>query len=240
MSVSVALAVYNGECFLSEQLDSILLQLGEGDEVVISYDKSTDNTLSLLQKYAQNDKRINIFFNDTPGVVGNFSNAIEHCKNEYIFLSDQDDIWLPGKVEKVVSLFSSQSTLAVIHDYKLVDKDLNTLHESGFVLRGGSCSVLKNLVRLSYIGCCMAFRNNAKAAILPIATKERSHDWWIGTVLGMLGEVKLLEEPLILHRMHENNATPKKRPGVKYQLKVRCLILFNAIFRFMKIKLKVT
>lgn len=236
--VSVAMAVYNGGKFIEEQLDSIIVQLSDKDEIVISYDESKDDTFQIITKYESSDSRIKVVKNENPGVVGNFTTAIKHCTGEFIFLSDQDDIWLENKLDRVLEEFRHKKTLAVIHDYKLVDETLIEIHPSGFELRGGSGSVLKNLFRLSYIGCCMAFRRSIVEVILPIATKKRSHDWWIGTISGMLGKLAIIRKPYILHRMHENNATPKKRPSLAYQLEVRSLILFNSLLRVSKYKLK--
>lgn len=94
--ISVCMATYNGEEYIKEQLESILCQLGEMDEIIISDDGSTDNTLNIIESY--NDSRIKIHINTGKhGFVYNFENALQKAKGEYIFLSDQDDIWLPEK-----------------------------------------------------------------------------------------------------------------------------------------------
>ena len=96
--ISVGLASYNGERYIREQVDSIIAQLDSIDELVISDDGSTDGTLDILASY--NDPRIHVYHNEeNHGVNGNFENALKHSQGDYIFLSDQDDVWLPGKVE---------------------------------------------------------------------------------------------------------------------------------------------
>lgn len=235
MKVSIAIAVYNGEKYLCEQIDSILIQLSEFDELVISFDDSTDNSFSILEAYAQKDNRIKVHRNRYKhGVVKNFQNAIEHCSGDIIFLSDQDDVWMPNKIETVLREFDDPCITVVFHDAKLTDAELNVKHESTFQLRGGAReSAIGNLIRLSYIGCCMAFRAEYKPVIIPIPTIYRSHDWWIGTLLACgKTKIKAIHQPLIYHRDHDNNATPKKRPSLYYQLQVRWIIIKNIILRY--------
>ena len=103
MSISVAMAVFNGEKYIKEQILSILKQLNKYDELVISYDKSSDNTYRIISELAIRDNRIKIFSGSSCGIIKNFENALRHCKNDYIFLSDQDDIWLDNKVSYVIN-----------------------------------------------------------------------------------------------------------------------------------------
>ena len=95
--ISVCIATYNGEKYIKEQLDSIIPQLGHEDEIVISDDGSSDSTLDIINSI--NDERIRITVNQGKhGVNSNFNNALLHAKGDFIFLADQDDIWLSGKV----------------------------------------------------------------------------------------------------------------------------------------------
>ena len=230
--VSIAMAVYNGEKYLKEQIDSIIQQLLPQDEIIISYDGSTDNTLNLIKEYASKDHRIRYYKNDIkPGVVKNFENAVIHCSGEIIFYSDQDDIWMPDKIEKVLNKFEDPNVTVVIHDSSLTDGELNITHPSTFKLRNGNTSLIKNLIRLSYIGCCLAFRSDMRKVVLPIPTIYRSHDWWTGSICSCYGKMEKIDEALILHRLHDNNATPVKRPLLRYQLSVRWIIIINLIIR---------
>ena len=92
--ISVAMAVYNGSKYIRQQIDSILPQLREGDELIISYDESQDDTLEIIRTYERKDARVKVFTDPGSGVTDNFNNAISHCTGDYIFLSDQDDVWL--------------------------------------------------------------------------------------------------------------------------------------------------
>lgn len=236
-SVSIAMAVCNGEKYLREQVDSIICQLDPIDELVISVDKSTDNTMEILDEYSNKYPNIKIFLNPyKPGVVKNFQNALEHTTGEIIFYSDQDDVWMPNKIQKVLSCFNDERVSVVIHDTCLVDAEMSILQPSTFKLRGGArTSVLGNFIRLSYIGCAMAFRSKYKSVILPIPTIYRSHDWWTGLICTIGGgKMVSIEESLIKHRMHMNNVTPKERPSLYYQLQVRWILLVNIIKRYSK------
>ena len=235
MTVSVAMAVYNGEKYIRKQIDSILIQLNPDDELIVSTDESTDNTNAILAEIANKDSRVKVYSNPyKSGVVKNFQNAVEHCTGDVILYSDQDDVWMDNKVELVRKEFENPYVSVVIHDAKLTDSDLNIIHESTFKLRGGyRTSFWGNFIRLSYIGCCMGFRAIYKDIVTPIPTIYRSHDWWTGCLL-VCGktQMKVINKPLILHRVHENNATPKKRPSIGYQLQVRWIILTNTIRRY--------
>lgn len=232
--ISIVMAAYNGEKFIREQIDSILIQMEDKDELIVSCDPSSDNTESILYEYAKKDERIRIFHNSehSKGLVSNFENALKNCSGDIIFYSDQDDIWLEGKLKKVYEAFNNPKVSVVIHDAKLVDQNLKVLEESTFALRGGARStIIGNLVRLSYIGCCMAFRGDLLSVVLPLATKGRSHDWWTGCICMCYGKMAVINEPLILHRMHVDNATPKKRPPLSYQISVRWRIVSQIILR---------
>lgn len=233
-TVSVAMAVCNGEKFIKEQIDSIICQLEPRDELIISYDQSTDLTLNIINDYAVKDQRIKVFINSdhSRGLVSNFNNALLHCKGDIIFYSDQDDYWMPNKVDIMVNSFDDPKVTVSIHDAELVDSCLNTIKPSTFKLRGGARNtIFGNLIRLSYIGCCMAFRKDMLKYILPLPTKKRSHDWWTGCICMCFGKMHVVNKQLIKHRIHVNNATPKKRPSMPYQITVRWVIIVNLLDR---------
>lgn len=229
------MAVCNGEKYLPAQIDSILCQMEEKDELIISYDPSTDETLQTVREYEKRDNRIHVVLNKdhSRGLVSNFDNALRQCSKEVIFYSDQDDIWMPDKIDKMVRCFEDSKVTVAIHDAKITDENMNVMIDSTFKLRGGSTSFWKNLIRLSYIGCSMAFRSDMLSVVLPLPTKKRSYDWWTGSICSCYGKMVMLDEALILHRMHQNNATPKKRPPLSYQLNVRAIIIFNTAKRLL-------
>ena len=136
MKISVAMAYYNGGTYIEEQMDSILSQLGEKDEVIVSVDGASDGSKPLLLKMAEVDSRIHIVKGPGKGVVRNFENAIRHCNGDIIYLSDQDDIWKPDKVEKVNYAFSNPEVKAVLHDAEIVDEWCSNRSGKPFFYKG--------------------------------------------------------------------------------------------------------
>ncbi len=204
--VSVVLAVYNGGEYIKAQLESVLCQLSEADEVIISDDKPSGNTAPAIKEYLENDKRVKYIHGPGKGVIKNFENAIKNAKGDYIFLCDQDDIWLEGKVSAVLSELE-KGALVVMHDAKVVNSDLEVKEESFFASHGSGTGFVKNVIRNTYIGCCMAFSSKLKPHILPFPDKIPMHDQWIGLVGERAGKVSLIDTPYLLYRRHDATAT---------------------------------
>lgn len=208
MNVSVAMATYNGEKYIHQQIDSILAQLGSHDELIISDDHSTDRTLSIIQEYIEADHRVKLLMNPEKGVTSNFENAIKNTKNEIIFLSDQDDIWKPEKVETIKSYFLKNPDIQMImSDITVVDDQMNTMIESFYTYRGSRAGVMKNIIKNSYIGCAMSFKKELKDKIMPIPRNVPMHDMWIGLVADMNKAALLIPEKLIYYRRHASTVT---------------------------------
>ena len=212
---SVAMAVYNGEKYICQQIDSILVQLEEKDELVISYDKSSDNTWQIIQGYAQRDPRVRVVENPYGGgVQNNFTSAVLSCRGRYIFLSDQDDMWYDNKIATVVSAFETTGADLVVHDGYMTDAELNIQEGTIFQRYGTYNNPLLNIVKQNFWGCCMAFRREIRELVCPFPNKGGvGHDIWIGILMGFSGKIVRLHECLIAHRVHGNNVTaPKTRP----------------------------
>lgn len=203
--ISVCIATYNGSLYIKEQLDSILSQIGESDEVIISDDFSTDTTLSIIKSI--HDDRIILLNNSFGrGVNYNFENALKHANGNYIFLSDQDDIWLPGKVNNCIRALKDAD--CVVHDAIVVDSNLNVLEESFFKSRNSGNGFMKNIYKNTYLGCCMAFRREMIEYILPIPkTKAFFHDNWIGGIIELRGKVVFIPFKGIMFRRHSSNTS---------------------------------
>lgn len=211
MSISVAMATYNGEKHLAAQLDSIIPQLSKGDEIVISDDQSTDGTLALITSYINQGAPIQFVQNPDKGCMSNFQNAISKCQNEFIYLCDQDDIWCENKVEVIQATFAQDPELLVIvSDLQIVDDQLNVIEDSFYNLRNSGAGLFKNIIKNSYIGCAMAFRAELVPQILPFPKHIPMHDVWIGLRAEKLGHVEFIKDKLILYRRHENNVTEIK------------------------------
>lgn len=219
------MAVYNGEKYIREQIDSILPQLKENDEIVISYDESQDNTYNIINDYAKKDLRFKIFNGPNKGAIYNFENAILNCTKEYIFLCDQDDVWEPNKVDTVIKEFSKTNADLILHDASIVDKDLNELEPSFFKKRNCKKGIFNNIIKNSYIGCCMAFNCRLKVHILPFPKSLPMHDQWIGLVGEKFFNVNFLNKQLVKYRRHGNNVSSEKHSDVLTMLKWRFNIL---------------
>lgn len=204
MRISVCIATYNGEKYISQQLKSILNQLGNNDEVVISDDSSTDNTIGLIESL--NDKRVTLLKNNHYyNPVYNFENAIKHAKGEYIFLSDQDDVWLENKVSIVLHELTHKDV--VVTDCKIVDDNLNVIADSYFEFKNSGKGLFKNLFSNRYLGCCMAFNRKILDKALPFPPKLPMHDIWLGFIAEVFYSSVFIKIPLILHRRHSTNSS---------------------------------
>ena len=205
--ISVCMASYNGEKYIKEQIDSIICQIGANDELIISDDGSTDNTINIV-KQTYKDGRIKVIHNKgNHGYTPNFYNALKHAKGDYIFLSDQDDVWLPNKVETVINAL--QNANFVHSDAVIVDDKLNVIVESHDAEYKVTRGFIPNLLRSRYLGCCMAFDRKVLESLFPVPcyTNDYPHDLWIALVAERYFSTQLINEPLILYRRHNANAS---------------------------------
>ncbi len=229
--ISVAIAAYNGEVFLPQQLDSILKQLEEQDEIVISYDKSTDKTWALLQDYKSRFPQIKVLENNNPGVAGNFNNALEACTGDYIFICDQDDVWADTKREDVLALFQKSGSDMVIHNGVHIDCSGKVISEPFFTLYRIGNGKIKNIIKPRYSGCCTAFTKKMAEKILPIPSNIDAYDHWVGTVGEFFGTIAYEEKPLLYHRLHDSNVTPVSSRKISTILKARAILLKHLFAR---------
>lgn len=209
--ISVCIATYNGAAYIKEQLESILSQLREQDEVIISDDASSDETLAIVE--ALKDNRIRILHHapytqtnfPVDKTTHNFENALLQAKGDYIFLADQDDVWLPNKVS--VMLDALQTADLAVHDCQMVDTNLQPVSPSYFQYIRVHTGALRNAIRCTYLGCCMAFRKEILSRTLPFPPTCVAHDQWIGIIAALKGKTTLIHQPLILYRRHAKTQT---------------------------------
>ncbi|MDR2236521.1 MAG: glycosyltransferase family 2 protein [Chryseobacterium sp.] len=232
--ISVCLASYNGEEYIREQLESILPQLSENDEVIISDDHSTDNTLKIIEGIK--DHRIKIYQNENgKGPIKNFENAISKASGDFIFLSDQDDIWKENKVQKIMSVFDSDQELTLVFsNAEFIDKNGKKTGTNFFNRKVPEKSLLHHYVKPEFLGCTVAFKNKVIPKLLPFPDKIPMHDWWIGMMHIYYGKVKYLPEILISYRRHGNNVTSTKRSKLPIIIKWRVNFLFNFVGTILK------
>lgn len=238
--ISVCMATYNGVCYIREQLDSILCQLGPEDEIIISDDGSLDGTLDVIASLKDSRIRVVRHVRDpkirrTPEIVGaNFENALSHCSGEYIFISDQDDIWLPNKVEKMFASLQTKAIVAcnarILADGEVTDRCIyrDKIPVKNFVLRRGK-----------YYGCCIAFRAKMLRYVLPFPTRLPLYDYWIGCISEVVGGADYISEPLVLHRVHDSNTSRTLKLSSGYKVFYRVRLLAQLYIRLLYILLKI-
>lgn len=198
------MATYNGELFIKEQVSSILSQLGSKDELIISDDFSSDNTIPIIKNFK--DHRILLLENTHHlGVVKNFEKALMVAKGDYIFLSDQDDVWLPGKVETLVKHLKENA--AVQSDAYIVNSKLEIIGPSYFELTNAKTGLVSNLFKNHYMGCSMALDKKVLRIGLPFPDKIPMHDLWLGFVSELFFNTCFIDEKLLLYRRHSSNVS---------------------------------
>jgi glycosyltransferase involved in cell wall biosynthesis len=242
MKVSVCIATYNGAEFIREQINSIIAQIAQSDEIIISDDNSSDNTLEIIRSL--NDGRIKIFTNKGErGYTANFENALKNTSGDIIFLSDQDDVWLPEKYSKTIEYLSTCDL--VVTNSMVTDEYLNITNHSFFTLYNSGTGILKNTWCNTYYGSCMAFNRRILQFALPFpANKEVGFDLWIGMVAEIVGIVKFIQTPFLLYRRSQSSVTEigslwsRSNRSLYRKLYKRIVILVN-IFIF-SVKYKVT
>ena len=217
MSISVAMAVCNGEKYIEQQLNSIIHNLSKDDEIIISYNRSEDATLDMIEEAAHQLPIIKVFSCEEKGIIANYENAISHCQNEYIFLADQDDVWTENKIAKVMECFEKEHAILVMHDSEYTDDDLNQQDMTLFKDRDIKQGYVHNLINNCYDGCCLAFHRDLVKMILPIPRSVSMHDQWIGLVAEKAGRVFFCNEKLLQHRRH--GAAPVKKYGLTMMFK---------------------
>lgn len=232
--ISVCMATYNGQKYIREQIDSILCQLNADDELVISDDHSSDDTAEIIRSY--NDKRIKFYFNELKkGVTHNFENALLKSKGDILFLADQDDVWLPGKLEKMVAFMQQGGYDVVECNCALVDENLNVTKEQYYCAEfPQQKSVLGNFVVNSWLGSCMAFKRKVFEASLPFPDKVAAHDLWICLFAQMHFKCGYTQEVMQLYRRHSNTvsfAGGKSTNSLYYKLSYRAYLAWHLLLR---------
>jgi len=216
--ITIILASYNGERYLSEQIDSLISQTYENWELLIRDDCSRDRSAAILSNYCSLDLRIKILNNEglNLGAAQNFSCLLENVviKSTYIMFCDQDDIWLPDKLEKTLAEMkrleanSGNNVPVMIYGtYKMInenghDLDLNVPDYS-------TVPALKLLLSQNYIyGCTMMINRSLAAASCPIPHTAENHDYWI-SLIAVLSNARVgyINKPLLLYRQHSNNVS---------------------------------
>lgn len=213
--VDVLLATYNGERYVAKQIDSILNQTYKNINLIISDDCSKDTTPEILKEYAKKDNRIILHLQEENlGVVKNIEFLLKQVKSDLYMLADQDDVWLPEKIEKSVETLKRENADLVFGDLEVVDKDLKTMYPSfgDFMLLNKKIHKYINSYKVNYLyncvtGCTILSKKEMIHKILPLPTESKYliHDHWIGLITSLNGKLVYMPEKYIKYRQHGDN-----------------------------------
>lgn len=232
MSVSVCMATYKGREFVLDQLATILPQLGGNDEVVVVDDASPDNTAEIVA--AVSDPRVRLIrLNQNVGYVRAFERGLSEARNHYLLLSDQDDHWLPGRVEAMVAaLGASQVVAGNLTTLNGPDAIRGPYSQPDWRLRpNDSDKRWRNTLGVlagnrPYYGSAMGLRRDALVVVLPFPSfLNESHDLWIALCGIQLNSITHLAQAVTARRFHDSNQTPVRPRSLLIVLQSRLLML---------------
>ncbi|MFR1449834.1 MAG: glycosyltransferase [Beduini sp.] len=223
MKKSLVIAVYNGEKYLIEQLNSVLNQTEKLDEVILIDDLSTDQSFNIIKKFIEqnNLSTWKLIKNEKNlGYKGNFRKGLELVSGDVIFLSDQDDIWHEGKVEKICYFMNDNpNILSLGTSFNLIDEHTNKFEiplKKGYANQNLINFPIKEdeLIKIDIKflhqrnfcqGCTMAFKKEIKDEFLKVSTQKNPHDWEINLIACSHGGSYFYNHPLIDYRIHGDN-----------------------------------
>ena len=227
-TVDILLATYNGEAFLAEQIESVLAQSFTDWRLLVRDDGSSDESTAVIRRYvSQYPEKIHLIEDPDTGLgaAGNFARLMESSRAPYVMLCDQDDVWLPRKVERMLVAIrelevesAAERPLLVFSDLTVVDRDLKVMHPSFWrymladAVAGTSINRLmgQNVVT----GCASICNRRLIELTLPIPAEAVMHDWWMALVAAAVGELRCLPEATVLYRQHGRNTLGAKDFGV--------------------------
>jgi glycosyltransferase involved in cell wall biosynthesis len=225
-TVSVVMCTYNGARYLKEQLDSILEQSYPALEVIVADDASTDETWPLLQAYAEKDERLKIFRNQKNiGFNLNFSQACEKASGGYIAIADQDDIWEREKIRILLDEIKKNKDIILVHSISARFEEKGKPHlRSLKLLNYFNGNDIRYFLLSNYVsGHNMLFQRRLLQASLPFPARVY-YDWWLVVNACVLGQVRAVEQVLVWHRMHNQNATGAAKPKIAFYQQVKTIL----------------
>jgi glycosyltransferase involved in cell wall biosynthesis len=249
--ISVCLACYNGEKYIKKQIVSILNNLNREDELIVSDDYSTDNTVSIIQSIQ--DVRIKIIFNkyhddkfifrkEYSGyhkVSKNFENALEAAQGTYIYLSDQDDIWDNDKINIMQEYFERYDIIC--HNYRVIDEEDKLVCKKYFSKIPIHTFFIMNILDNHFRGCCIAFKAKYLKEILPFPRYIIGHDYFISCLITAFfpySHVVYIMDPLINYRRHSLSCSYNRKLNLFFKIEHRSLLFIQCIVRILIILIR--
>lgn len=234
---TVLISTYNGEKHISPQLESIINEKADLS-IRIRDDSSSDNTVSLIKSYINSHPEINFFFEPSNTNIKpclSFSKLISESNEDYIFLCDQDDVWVQGraqrmldKIQLIESSIGASTPLLLISDAVVVDSNLQKISPSFWDYEAlnstARLEINSALIQNISPGCTMLFNKALADLVDEIPAGTIMHDWWLYLVAACFGKVCFLEQPTILYRQHSNNAIGAKKARLPNPLQILQII----------------
>lgn len=215
--ISVAMATYNGEKYLRAQLDSIRNQSVPPDEIVISDDCSTDCTAKVVREFSA-DTMIPVRFfenTETTGFIRNFHNALAHCEGDIIFLSDQDDLWMPDRIKACVDCFRTHPEVLSLSCRPVISDEPEKEKIRSGVAALQNVPLKKFLKYPAYPGMALAVRGSLAREMLEADNTSAFHDWLLNFLAAQKNGMYHLDMPLVIYRQHASNTVGSLRAGKK-------------------------
>lgn len=227
--VIILLSTFNGSLYLSTFLSSLLSQFYPNWQLLIRDDGSTDNTQEIIKNFASKHPEKVKVVEDNLGNLGpckSFLYLLTQAEGDYFMFADQDDVWLPQKIEKTLNkmlelekAYGKNTPILVHTDLKVVDKNLNPIAESFWKYQGLNPdykTLNYLLVQNNITGCTVMVNRALKDLIKTIPERAIIHDWWLGLVASAFGVIDYIPEPLILYRQHESQNTGARKYSLDY------------------------
>lgn len=227
MDISIIMATYNGEDYIREQLDSIVGYLKPRDELLISDDGSTDETIQIVEKYVNKYPNVKLTHGPHEGTSMNFISAIPKCSGDIVLFCDQDDIWMSEKIETIRSFFESHPTIQlVMHNAVFCDGKGSSLEGDIFTRRKARHGVVRNLFYSTYYGCCMGVKRDFLLKYCSSLRCGTQYDQYIGLLAEWEHCSGFIKDTLVIHRYHGGNQSKRLGLWTRVGFKVR---LFNNV-----------
>jgi glycosyltransferase involved in cell wall biosynthesis len=217
-TIAILLATYNGAPYLAQQLDSLLVQTNRDWHLLVRDDLSTDETFDILRRYQeQHPTKITIVPNEGEvlGASGNFGALLTLADAPFTMFCDQDDVWLPDKIEltlaamqRLEALHGKAMPLLVHTDLRVVDSNLLEIAPSLWRYQKTDPSAItlnRLLVQNVATGCTVMINRSLRELAVPMPAEARMHDWWLALVAGAFGRIAHIQTPTILYRQHDCN-----------------------------------
>lgn len=216
--IDILLATYNGEKYVRSQLDSILNQTEKNFRILIRDDGSTDNTIQILREYESKYSNIQIIKDDKPsrGAAANFFELMKHTDAEYVMFCDQDDYWLPNKIEvsmramtNAEEKYAKGCPMLIYTAYKPVDEDLHDMpmKNSNNMVYKHFDQINRLLIQNYVTGCTMMINKTlCDIAAVDYEPSILMHDWWLALCASAMGHINYVNEVTMKYRQHQSQS----------------------------------